>query len=80
VHRVHHRRRDHGQVPARRATPVYEELPGWRTDITAVRSFDALPQNAKRYVHFIEERIRTPITWISVGPNREQTIRKMPNA
>jgi adenylosuccinate synthase len=62
------------------ATPVYEELPGWKTDITAVRSFDALPQNARRYVHFIEERIRTPITWISVGPNREQTIRKEPRA
>ncbi len=60
------------------ATPVYEELPGWKVNITSARSFDALPENARRYVHFIEKRIHTPITWISVGPNREQTIRKEP--
>jgi adenylosuccinate synthase len=56
------------------ARPVYEELPGWRDDITAVRSFEGLPERARRYVLFIEKRIRTPITWISVGPRREQII------
>jgi adenylosuccinate synthase len=58
------------------AWPVYEQLPGWKTDISSIRSFDQLPQNAKAYVRFIEERICAPITWISVGPNREQTIRR----
>jgi adenylosuccinate synthase len=56
------------------ARPVYEELPGWKDDITAVRSFEGLPERARQYVLFIEKRIRTPITWISVGPRREQII------
>jgi adenylosuccinate synthase len=55
---------------------VYEELPGWKTDITAARSFEDLPQRAKDYVLFIEKRIATPITWISVGPHRDQIIRR----
>jgi adenylosuccinate synthase len=58
------------------AAPVYQELPGWKMDISATRSFGELPENARRYVKFIEERISAPIAWISVGPNREQTIRK----
>ena len=56
------------------ARPVYTELPGWRDDITAVRSFEGLPEHARRYVLFIEKRIGTPIKWISVGPRREQII------
>ncbi len=56
------------------AKPVYEELPGWKTDVSAVRSFDELPKNARDYVLFIEKRIRAPIRWISVGPRREQII------
>ncbi len=56
------------------AKPVYEELPGWKTDISAARSFEELPRNARDYVLFIEKRIRSPIRWISVGPRREQII------
>jgi adenylosuccinate synthase len=56
------------------ATPVYEELEGWKTDITAARKFDDLPPRAQEYVLFIEKRIHTHIRWISVGPRREQTI------
>jgi adenylosuccinate synthase len=56
------------------ATAVYQNLPGWKTDLTAVRRFDELPQNAKDYVLFIEKRIRTPIKWISIGPHRDQII------
>jgi len=58
------------------AAPVYEELPGWKTDISAARSFDELPARAREYVLFVEKRIRAPITWISVGPRREQIIRR----
>jgi adenylosuccinate synthase len=57
-----------------RAQAVYEELPGWKTDISAIRSFGELPKNARDYVLFIEKRISTPIRWVSVGPRREQTI------
>jgi adenylosuccinate synthase len=56
------------------AQPVYVELPGWKADITAVRSFDKLPKKAQEYVLFIEKEIRAPIRWISVGPHRDQII------
>jgi adenylosuccinate synthase len=56
------------------ATAVYQELPGWKTDLTAARRFDDLPQKARDYVLFIEKRIRTPIKWISIGPHRDQII------
>jgi adenylosuccinate synthase len=56
------------------AKPVYEELPGWKTDISDIRSFDKLPPKARDYVLFIEKRIRIPIRWVSVGPHRDQII------
>jgi adenylosuccinate synthase len=58
------------------AAPVYEELPGWRKNISDAHSFDALPPEAREYVLFVEKRIGVPITWISVGPRREQMIRR----
>jgi len=54
--------------------PVYEELDGWWDDITKVRSYDKLPNNAKKYLRRIEELLKVPISIISVGPKREQTI------
>ncbi len=54
--------------------PVYEELPGWRTDITAAKSFDELPENARSYVRRLEELAGCPIVMVSVGPRRDQTI------
>ncbi|HTO23409.1 MAG TPA: adenylosuccinate synthase [Spirochaetia bacterium] len=57
-----------------KATPVYQELEGWKTDIREARRFDDLPPQARDYVLFIEKRIHTPIKWISVGPRREQII------
>jgi adenylosuccinate synthase len=53
---------------------VYEELPGWREDTSGVRQFDALPEAAKAYVHFIQEQLGVPLCLISVGPEREQAI------
>ena len=55
-------------------TPVYETLPGWNEDISACRSFDALPAAAQDYVHFIEERVGVKVGYIGVGPGREETI------
>lgn len=54
--------------------PTYEELPGWKTDITGVRSFDQLPDNAQKYVKRLEELAGCPIVLVSVGPRRDQTI------
>jgi adenylosuccinate synthase len=57
--------------------PVYEELPGWETDIGDVRQFKDLPPQAQQYVTRLEELIGCPVSLISVGRSREQTIRKM---
>ncbi len=54
--------------------PVYEELPGWTEDITAVREYDALPQNVKNYVARIEELCGCKVSMVGVGPGREQNI------
>jgi adenylosuccinate synthase len=59
-----------------RAKPVYERLPGWRCDVSEIRNFDDLPKNAQAYVNCIEELIRAPIKWISVGPQRDAMIRR----
>ena len=56
------------------AEPVYETYSGWSEDITSVRSFDDLPENAKKYITAIEDFIEIPITFISVGPERNQNI------
>jgi adenylosuccinate synthase len=56
------------------AEPVYETYAGWSEDITSVRSFDDLPENAKKYITAIEDFIEIPITFISVGPERNQNI------
>ena len=56
------------------AEPVYETFEGWSEDITSVENFDALPENAKKYINAIEKFIEIPITFISVGPERNQNI------
>ena len=56
------------------AEPVYEILDGWTEDITSVKKFDDLPENAKKYINAIEDFIEIPITFISVGPERNQNI------
>lgn len=54
------------------AQPVLEKMPGWRTDISGVRSFGELPAEAQAYVLRIEQLIGVPVKQISVGPHREQ--------
>jgi adenylosuccinate synthase len=56
------------------ATPIYEELPGWRTDITGCRTFEELPRRARDYIDYIEELSGVPVSLIAVGPDRRQTI------
>lgn len=57
------------------ATPVYEELPGWRTDTTGVTSVGDLPVAARRYVDRLAELAGVPIHLVGVGPGREQFVR-----
>ncbi len=54
--------------------PDYIELPGWKEDISAVRKFEDLPENAKKYVNTIEELLGIGVSIISVGPERADTI------
>ncbi len=54
--------------------PVYEELPGWQTDITGIRRYEDLPLNARRYVERLSECCGARLGIVSVGPDREQTI------
>jgi adenylosuccinate synthase len=55
-------------------TPIYEDLPGWSERLTDIRSLDALPINARRYVERIEQLVNIPVKMISVGAGREETI------
>ena len=54
-----------------KAKPVYEILPGWKTDIRGCKDYDSLPSQAKAYVDFVEEHIGVPIRIVSTGPKRE---------
>ena len=56
------------------AQPVYETFEGWEEDITSIKNFEELPENAKKYINAIENFIEIPITFISVGPERNQNI------
>lgn len=61
-------------VPAMldQAKPVYTTLPGWKCDIRGITDFNALPQQAKDYVAFLEKEIECPITIVSTGPKRHE--------
>ncbi|MCB0755997.1 MAG: adenylosuccinate synthase [Flavobacteriales bacterium] len=54
--------------------PVYTELKGWKTDLTKFTNGDALPSELKEYIAFIEKQTGVPISVVSVGPDREQTL------
>ena len=57
-----------------RCRPIYEALPGWGEDVTAARAPSDLPDNARRYVAFVAEGAGVPVSYVSVGPGREQFI------
>jgi len=54
--------------------PVLKEFKGWKEDISAINSFENLPNEFKEYIKFIENEVNVPIKIVSVGPNRDQTI------
>lgn len=55
-------------------TPVYTELPGWSEDLTGVKSPEQLPASLNAYIEFIEKYIGVPVSVVSVGPDRTQTL------
>jgi len=54
--------------------PVYEEMPGWRTDLTGATSLSDMPVAAREYVSFLAEQIGVPVRLVGVGPGREQFV------
>ena len=58
----------------KKAKPVYEKLPGWKCDIRGIRTYEELPENCRKYIEFIEEKIGFPITMVSNGPGRSDII------
>ena len=58
----------------KKAKPVYEVLPGWKTDIRGITKYEELPENCRKYIEFIEKEIGYPITMISNGPGRDEII------
>ncbi|PHX75450.1 MAG: adenylosuccinate synthase [Actinobacteria bacterium] len=62
------------QTDFHHAKPIYEYLPGWKEDISAARSLEDLPANARSYVQYLEDISGAPMSAIGVGPGREETI------
>lgn len=59
-----------------KVVPVYKEFKGWTEDLTGITSYDKLPKAVKEYLDFIEDYVKVPITIVSVGPGRTETICK----
>ncbi|MBQ4522384.1 MAG: adenylosuccinate synthase [Lachnospiraceae bacterium] len=57
-----------------KAKPVLEVLPGWKSDIRGIKKYEDLPENCRKYIEFVEEKIGFPITMISNGPSRDDII------
>ena len=60
------------QSDVHRAVPIYEELSGWRTDLTKATEPSHLPSTARRYLEVIEDQVGVPVKLVSTGPGREQ--------
>lgn len=54
--------------------PVYTELKGWQTDLTQLKNEEELPQEFKEYIAFLEKELGVPVKYVSIGPDRDQTI------
>ena len=63
-------------VQLAKAKPVYEVLPGWKSDIRGITRYEDLPENCRKYIEFVEKEIETPITMVSNGPGRNEIIKK----
>ncbi|MEV6599137.1 adenylosuccinate synthase [Actinoplanes sp. NPDC051346] len=76
VNGVRHDEMPVSQSDFHHAVPIYETLPGWKKDISGARHFDDLPENAQRFVEFVEARIGARVSVVGVGPGREEVIER----
>ncbi len=58
----------------KKAKPVYEVLPGWKSDIRGITEYNSLPENCRRYIEFIENELGVPVKMVSNGPGRHEII------
>lgn len=61
-------------IDSKYVEPVYETLKGWNADLTGLNSLDQLPHELNDYIHYLETSLEVPITIVSVGPDRSQTL------
>jgi len=71
---VRHEHLPYHQSDLHRAVPIYEELPGWGTDLTQVTERHQLPPNAVAYLEFLEAQVGVPIGVVGTGPGRDQYV------
>jgi len=63
-------------VEPENVTPIYTEMKGWSEDLTGMTEASELPKELNEYIDFLEKELETPITIVSVGPDRTQTIHR----
>ncbi len=61
-------------VELAKAKPVYETLPGWKSEIRGIKKYEDLPENCRKYVEFIEKELEVPVKMVSNGPGRHEII------
>lgn len=61
-------------VELAKAKPVYEVLPGWKTEIRGIKKYEDLPENCRKYIEFIEKELEVPVKMVSNGPERHEII------
>lgn len=61
-------------VELAKAKPVYEVLPGWKSEIRGIKKYEDLPENCRKYIEFIEKELEVPIKMVSNGPERHEII------
>jgi adenylosuccinate synthase len=71
---VRHDRLPYHQSDLHAAVPIYEELPGWQTDLSSVRECHDLPVQAREYLDFLESQVGVPISFVGTGPGRDQYV------
>ncbi len=71
---VRHDHLPYHQSDLHRAVPIYEELPGWNTDLSQIRERRDLPANAQAYLDFLQDQVGVPIGVVGTGPGRDQYV------
>ena len=61
-------------VNAIQAEPIYEAIPGWNEDLTGIRKPEEVPAKLLSYIQYLEQQLAVPVKYLSVGPDREQTL------